>query len=62
MSREGLEPKRMRTVHSRTGEGAKMVLVEGRKGGRAGLAVEAPLFVYDGDRYSEEVLRIYGEG
>jgi tRNA1Val (adenine37-N6)-methyltransferase len=39
-----------------------MVLVEGRKGGRAGLAVEAPLFVYDGDRYSEEVLRIYGEG
>jgi tRNA1Val (adenine37-N6)-methyltransferase len=62
MSRETLEPKRLRTVHSRPGEGAKMVLVEGRKGGRAGLAVEAPLFVYDGDRYSEEVLRIYGEG
>jgi tRNA1Val (adenine37-N6)-methyltransferase len=62
MSREALEPKRLRSVHSRPGEGAKMVLVEGRKGGRAGLSLEAPLFVYDGDRYSEEVLRIYGEG
>jgi tRNA1Val (adenine37-N6)-methyltransferase len=36
------------------------VLVEGRKGGRAGLAMEPPLFVYEGEAYSAEILAIYG--
>ena len=56
-----LEPKRLRFVHSRAGEAARLLLVEGRKGGRPGLEVEAPLYVYEGDRYSLEVLKIYGE-
>jgi len=56
-----LEPKRLRFVHSRAGEAARLLLVEGRKGGRPGLEVEAPLYVYEGDRYSQEVLEIYGE-
>lgn len=56
-----LEPKRLRCVHSRTGEGARMVLVEGRKGGGEGLVVEPPLFIYDRDRYTDEVLGMYGE-
>ncbi len=62
MQRAGLEPKRLRCVHARSGEGARMVLVEGRKGARPGLQVEAPLFVYAGEGYSAEVLEIYGEG
>lgn len=56
-----LEPKRLRTVHSRAGEGARLVLVEGRKNGRAGLAVAAPLIVYRpgrGREYSEELERL----
>ncbi len=57
-----LEPKRLRCVHARPGDKARMVLVEGRKGGRPGLTVEAPLFVYDGKEYSAEVLELYGEG
>jgi tRNA1Val (adenine37-N6)-methyltransferase len=61
MRKERLEPKRLRCVHARGGDEARMVLVEGRKGGRAGMAVEPPLFVYDGERYSDEVLAIYGE-
>lgn len=61
MRAENVEPKRLRCVHSRHGDGARMVLVEGRKGGRGGMAVEAPLFIYDGEGYTDEVRAIYGE-
>jgi tRNA1Val (adenine37-N6)-methyltransferase len=57
-----LEPKRLRMVHSREGEPARMVLVEGRKNGKPGLIVEPPLIVYAGEGrdYTEEVLAMYG--
>ena len=59
----GIEPKRLRMIHPRQGEAAKMVLLEGRKGGRPGLLVENPLYIYeDGELardYTEEVLRMY---
>jgi len=61
MQRLRLEPKRLRCVHSRPGAGARLVLVEGRRSGRPGLTVEAPLFIYDGEGYSAEVLAMYGE-
>jgi tRNA1Val (adenine37-N6)-methyltransferase len=57
-----LEPKRLRTVHGRSHDEARMVLVEGRKQGRPGLRVEAPLMVYAGDGYSPELASIYREG
>lgn len=57
-----LEPKRLRCVHPRAGERANLVLVEGRKGGRSGLQVEPPLYVYDGLAYSVEILSIYNQG
>lgn len=44
----GLEPKRLRLVHSRVEEPAKMVLVEARKGGSPGLEVQPPLVLYHG--------------
>lgn len=58
-----LEPKRLRCVHSRLGEPAKMVMVEGRKCGGPGMAVEPPLYVYrSAERdYSDEVLALYGK-
>ena len=58
-----LEPKRLRTVHSRTGEPAKLALVEGRKNARPGLTVEAPLIIYregKGRDYTEEMEKIFG--
>ncbi len=65
MTGVGIEPKRLRMVHSRAGKSARMVLVEGRKGGNPGLHVEAPLYIYRQDReirdYTDEVLQIYGE-
>jgi tRNA1Val (adenine37-N6)-methyltransferase len=54
-----LEPKRLRCVHSRGGEPARLVLIEGRKDGRGGLTVESPLFMYEGEGYSAEVLGLY---
>lgn len=62
LQQAGLEPKRLRCIHSRVGQAARMVLVESRRGGGVGLTVEAPLYVYDGEDYSDEVLSCYGEG
>ena len=44
----GLEPKRLRFVHSRAGEPAVLSLVECLKGGGIDLKVESPLYIYDG--------------
>lgn len=61
MRQARLEPKRLRCVHARPGAEAQLVLVEGRKRGRPGLKVEPPLYVREGEEYSAEVRRIYGE-
>ncbi|MCK5825811.1 MAG: tRNA1(Val) (adenine(37)-N6)-methyltransferase, partial [Desulfuromusa sp.] len=63
MIARGIEPKRLRMVHPQQGEAAKMVLLEGRKGGHPGLQVEKPLYIYKnngaGRDYTEEVLLMY---
>jgi len=56
MCAEGIEPKRLRSIHSTAGGAARLVTVEGVKAGRPGLTVSAPLVVYDGGgSYSTEV-------
>ena len=63
MKNSGIEPKRLRMIHPRCGEAAKLLLIEGRKGGRPGLTVEAPLYIYRSDSsgrdYTAEVLSMY---
>ena len=55
----GLEPKRLRWVHSFAGDAALLVLVEAVKGGRSGVAVAPPLVIYRaGKEYSAEVAAI----
>ncbi len=65
MSANNIEPKRLRMVHPRRKESARMVLVEGRKAGAPGLRIEPPLYIYRNDGsardYTDEVLRIYAE-
>ncbi len=57
-----LEPKRIRFVHSRTGEEAKMVLVEAVKGSGIWLKISPPLYLYEkGNKYSEELNSILGK-
>ena len=56
MRRAGLEPKRLQAIHSRPGEGAKLMVVESLKGGRPGLAIAPPLFIYAATGgYSDEL-------
>jgi len=55
-----LEPKRMRFVHSRAGEEAKMVLIEAVKGSGSWLKVSPPLYIYEeGNEYSAEMKHLF---
>jgi tRNA1Val (adenine37-N6)-methyltransferase len=63
MRQSRLEPKRLRLVHARAGASARLVLVEGRKDGRPGMTIDAPLIVFReeaGREYTEEMARIFG--
>lgn len=60
MRSAGMEPKRMRFVQQRPEKQPWLVLVEGRKGGKPFMRVEAPLIVENGEGgFSEELLEIY---
>ena len=61
MRLNGLEPKRLRFVHQRAGKEPSLFLVQGTRGGKPGLRVEPPLFIEDGDGYSQEMLELYGD-
>jgi len=57
---KNLEPKRLRFVYSNTSAESKIILLEAVKGGRTGLKVEKPFYVYKEDgRYSDEMHAIY---
>lgn len=56
MRKVGIEPKRMRIVHSNISSRAEFIMVEGVKGGGEELFVMPPLFIYGEDGgYSAEV-------
>jgi tRNA1Val (adenine37-N6)-methyltransferase len=55
----GLEPRRMRFVHSRYADPAVLALVECVKGGGANFAVEPPLYLYSDHDYTQEVKAYY---
>ncbi len=55
-----LEPKRMKFVHSRAGEEAKMVLVEAVKGSGIWLKIAPPLYIYEkANEYTPELKKIF---
>ncbi len=56
-----LVPKRLRLVHPRVDQEAKMVLVEGVRDARPGLRTLPPLVVLAGKDYSPEIKTIYRE-
>ena len=62
LQRAQLEPKRMKFVHSKMGEEAKMVLIEAVKGSGMWLKIEPPFFIYDKrGQYSVEMKKIYAQ-
>lgn len=61
MRNVGLEPKRLRFVHSSIGKRPHLILIEGARGGRPELKLLDPLYIYDDKgQYTEEIHRIYG--
>ena len=57
----GLEPKRLKMVHSFADGDAVMFLLESAKGGNSGMKVEKPLIIYkDKGVYTDEIYSIYG--
>lgn len=55
----GLEPKRLRFIHSRGGEASNLFLAEFLKNGGVGAEVERPLYIYENHEYTEEVRSYY---
>ena len=60
LTKNRLEPKRIRMIHPYQDKKPSMVLIEARKGGSSGLEVLPPLVVYEKPGvYTQEVLEIY---
>ncbi len=58
-----IEPKRMRLVYPYIDKEPNMVLIEGLRGGKSRMTVEAPLIVYkEPGVYTDEIYEIYGMG
>lgn len=61
MCKAKLEPKRMRLVYPYIDKEPNMVLIEGIRGAKSRMTVEAPLIVYEKDgSYTQEILEHYG--
>ncbi len=57
----GIEPKRAMMIHSKPGENAIRVMLEGARGGRKGLIVAPPFHIYDDSgRYSDATRNMFG--
>ncbi len=58
-----LEPKRIRMVQQRLNKAPKLVLVEGRKGGKRGFMNSEPTLMIEdeGGNFSQEMLKVYGD-
>ncbi|MBW1815226.1 MAG: tRNA1(Val) (adenine(37)-N6)-methyltransferase [Deltaproteobacteria bacterium] len=60
MRSTGIEPKYFRMIHPDIHSAAKLILVEGVKGGNAGMKNGAPLILYDEDgSYTDEILEMF---
>ena len=61
MRLSSIEPKFLRMIHSGWDTEAKLILVEGIKGGRAGIKIGPPLIIYSKDgSYTDEVRKLCG--
>lgn len=61
LSKDGLEPKRIRFVYPYKEKESNIFLLEAVKGGKSRMIVEPPLIVYKSqNQYTEEIYKIYG--
>lgn len=57
MSSLRIEPKRLRLVQTRESMAPKLILVEGRRGGKPGLKIEPPLIMQNSNGYESDIIR-----
>ena len=63
LTKYGLEPKRLRMVSHKAASAPNLILVEARRGGKPGLAIEPPLILANDDGSDTiEVQKIYHRG
>lgn len=61
LSKDGLEPKRIRFVHPYQEKESNIFLLEAVKGGKSRMVIEPPLIVYKApNQYTDEMYKIYG--
>ncbi len=61
MRENNIEPKLLRFVSKNAESPSWLFLIEGKLGGKPFMQVMPPLFVKDGDGFSQELLSIYGQ-
>lgn len=61
MKKNNIEPKTLRFVCKTPSEPPWLFLIEGRKGGKPFMKVLPQLYINEGDGFSEELLKIYGQ-
>ena len=62
MRKAGIEPKRLRFVSKKADTAPWLFMIEGKKGAKPFMKVEAPLALYNADgELCDEVINIYGE-
>jgi len=60
MHSTGIEPKKVRSIHSKAGDEAKLIVVQGKKGGRPGIRIEPPFIIYnDKGEYTGEAEKMF---
>jgi tRNA1Val (adenine37-N6)-methyltransferase len=60
MRSDRIEPKCIRTIHSAPCSEAKLILIEGIKGGNPGLKIGPPLIIYnENGEYTDEVQQMF---
>lgn len=62
MKNNNIEPKRVQFIYPKMNSESNLVLVDGRKNGKTGSKVLAPLYVHNEDgSYTDEVLKLFGK-
>ena len=60
MRSDRIEPKCIRTIHSTPRSEAKLILIEGIKGGNPGLKIRPPLIIYnENGEYTDAVQQMF---
>lgn len=57
MRQNNIEPKRIKFVYPKKGKESNMLLIEGMKNGKPGIKVLEPLYIYENNEYTKEVIK-----